>query len=141
MDLMYRISKGYAVIIDLNGHNFIFISSISYQNSPDLRLTWLQHMAEKHTSVSVPTLPSPPPLLWCDLLLPSSGVTFSSHAPRRAIVTQRQPCVLCMELRWWQSTCSYWRASPTCLSAALPSRSCPPMSWKKVPSPTTQSTL
>ena len=25
----------------------------SYQNSPDLRLTWLQHMAEKHTSVSV----------------------------------------------------------------------------------------
>lgn len=31
MDLMYRISKG-------------------YQNSPDLRLTWLQHMAEKHTA-------------------------------------------------------------------------------------------
>ena len=32
MDLMYRISKG-------------------YQNSPDLRLTWLQHMADKHSSV------------------------------------------------------------------------------------------
>ena len=32
MDLMYRISKG-------------------YQNSPDLRLTWLQHMADKHISV------------------------------------------------------------------------------------------
>jgi len=23
-----------------------------YQNSPDLRLTWLQYMAEKHSSVS-----------------------------------------------------------------------------------------
>ena len=33
MDLMYRISKG-------------------YQDSPDLRLTWLQHMADKHISVS-----------------------------------------------------------------------------------------
>ncbi len=32
MDLMYRISKG-------------------YQNSPDLRLTWLEYMAEKHSSV------------------------------------------------------------------------------------------
>jgi hypothetical protein len=32
MDLMYRISKG-------------------YQNSPDLRLTWLQHMADKHSAV------------------------------------------------------------------------------------------
>lgn len=31
IDLMYRISKG-------------------YQNSPDLRLTWLQYMAEKHSS-------------------------------------------------------------------------------------------
>ena len=32
MDLMYRISKG-------------------YQNSPDLRLAWLQHMADKHSAV------------------------------------------------------------------------------------------
>ena len=23
----------------------------SYQNSPDLRLTWLQHMAQKHNEV------------------------------------------------------------------------------------------
>ena len=33
MDLMYRIAKG-------------------YQNSPDLRLTWLQTMAGKHSEVS-----------------------------------------------------------------------------------------
>ena len=33
LDLMYRIAKG-------------------YQNSPDLRLTWLQNMAVKHTEVS-----------------------------------------------------------------------------------------
>lgn len=32
LDLMYRIAKG-------------------YQNSPDLRLTWLQNMANKHTEV------------------------------------------------------------------------------------------
>ena len=32
MDLMYRISKG-------------------YKNSPDLRLTWLQAMAEKNSQV------------------------------------------------------------------------------------------
>ena len=32
LDLMYRIAKG-------------------YQNSPDLRLTWLQNMASKHTEV------------------------------------------------------------------------------------------
>lgn len=31
----------------------IIVLYFSYQNSPDLRLTWLQHMAEKHTSVSV----------------------------------------------------------------------------------------
>ena len=49
MDLMYRISKG-------------------YQNSPDLRLTWLHHMADKHSSVWYDfcfiialTLPFPPP--------------------------------------------------------------------------------
>lgn len=35
MDLMYRIAKG-------------------YQTSPDLRLTWLANMAQKHTEVSVP---------------------------------------------------------------------------------------
>jgi hypothetical protein len=34
VDLMYRIAKG-------------------YQNSPDLRLTWLQNMAAKHTEVCV----------------------------------------------------------------------------------------
>lgn len=33
LDLMYRIAKG-------------------YQNSPDLRLTWLANMAQKHTEVS-----------------------------------------------------------------------------------------
>ena len=33
IDLMYRIAKG-------------------YQNSPDLRLTWLQSMAAKHSEVS-----------------------------------------------------------------------------------------
>ena len=33
LDLMYRIAKG-------------------YQNSPDLRLTWLDNMAKKHTEVS-----------------------------------------------------------------------------------------
>lgn len=32
LDLMYRIAKG-------------------YQNSPDLRLTWLANMAQKHTEV------------------------------------------------------------------------------------------
>lgn len=32
IDLMYRIAKG-------------------YQNSPDLRLTWLQNMAAKHSTV------------------------------------------------------------------------------------------
>ena len=32
LDLMYRIAKG-------------------YQNSPDLRLTWLQNMASKHPEV------------------------------------------------------------------------------------------
>ena len=36
MDLMYRISKG-------------------YKNSPDLRLTWLEAMAEKNSQVSVCT--------------------------------------------------------------------------------------
>jgi len=30
----------------------IFFSLDSYQNSPDLRLTWLQHMAGKHNGVS-----------------------------------------------------------------------------------------
>ncbi len=34
LDLMYRIAKG-------------------YQTSPDLRLTWLQNMAAKHSEVSV----------------------------------------------------------------------------------------
>ena len=34
LDLMYRIAKG-------------------YQNSPDLRLTWLANMAQKHTEVNV----------------------------------------------------------------------------------------
>lgn len=34
IDLMYRIAKG-------------------YQNSPDLRLTWLQSMAAKHSEVSL----------------------------------------------------------------------------------------
>lgn len=34
LDLMYRIAKG-------------------YQNSPDLRLTWLANMAQKHMEVSV----------------------------------------------------------------------------------------
>ena len=33
LDLMYRIAKG-------------------YQNSPDLRLTWLQNMASKHSEVN-----------------------------------------------------------------------------------------
>ena len=33
LDLMYRIAKG-------------------YQNSPDLRLTWLQNMAAKHSEVN-----------------------------------------------------------------------------------------
>ncbi len=33
LDLMYRIAKG-------------------YQNSPDLRLTWLANMAQKHTEVT-----------------------------------------------------------------------------------------
>ena len=33
VDLMYRIAKG-------------------YQNSPDLRLTWLQNMATKHSQVN-----------------------------------------------------------------------------------------
>lgn len=36
IDLMYRIAKG-------------------YQNSPDLRLTWLQSMAAKHSEVVIPT--------------------------------------------------------------------------------------
>lgn len=36
LDLMYRIAKG-------------------YQNSPDLRLTWLQNMASKHTEVALDT--------------------------------------------------------------------------------------
>ena len=34
LDLMYRIAKG-------------------YQNSPDLRLTWLANMAQKHTEVRI----------------------------------------------------------------------------------------
>ena len=34
LDLMYRIAKG-------------------YQTSPDLRLTWLQNMANKHSEVNV----------------------------------------------------------------------------------------
>ena len=33
LDLMYRIAKG-------------------YQNSPDLRLSWLQNMSQKHIEVS-----------------------------------------------------------------------------------------
>ena len=37
MDLMYRISKG-------------------YKNSPDLRLTWLQAMAEKNSQVKAQAL-------------------------------------------------------------------------------------
>lgn len=36
MDLMYRIAKG-------------------YQNSPDLRLTWLANMAQKHMEVCTHT--------------------------------------------------------------------------------------
>lgn len=34
LDLMYRIAKG-------------------YQNSPDLRLTWLANMAQKHSEVTI----------------------------------------------------------------------------------------
>lgn len=40
LDLMYRIAKG-------------------YQNSPDLRLTWLQNMASKHSEVSNDGYPQP----------------------------------------------------------------------------------
>lgn len=65
MDLMYRISKGLATCplsevlpLVFYRESVPFCEGIlldyiyRYQNSPDLRLTWLQHMAEKHTSVS-----------------------------------------------------------------------------------------
>lgn len=50
-----------------------------YQNSPDLRLTWLQHMAEKHISVS------------CSLLIflvDNPGIVVTSVIP-----ILRQQCV------------------------------------------------
>ena len=47
MDLMYRISKG----VREREREVIFSINCRYQNSPDLRLTWLQNMAKKHTEV------------------------------------------------------------------------------------------
>ena len=56
MDLMYRIAKGK---LNFSKNNFriftkitkkILCINIGYQNSPDLRLTWLETMAAKHDS-------------------------------------------------------------------------------------------
>jgi hypothetical protein len=49
MDLMYRIAKG-------------------YQNSPDLRLTWLANMAQKHMEVCKATFTTE--IIFSYLMLP-----------------------------------------------------------------------
>ena len=70
MDLMYRISKG-------------------YQDSPDLRLTWLQHMADKHISVRATlrsTMAATFTFLPSPLLSPSVKTTL------------KLPCVQSMQL-------------------------------------------
>ena len=73
MDLMYCISKG-------------------YQNSPDLRLNWLQYMTNKHNEVSSslppshphPLTPSHPHTL---TLLHHHTITPSPHHPHTLALT------------------------------------------------------
>ena len=88
MDLMYRISKG-------------------YQNSPDLRLTWLQHMADKHSSVR---------------LLSIVLIKMTSLSPSSETTTLKQPCVWYTQLHWWQSTFTCLRGGHTFLLDVLPSK-------------------
>ena len=76
LDLMYRIAKG-------------------YQNSPDLRLTWLANMAQKHSEVCYNILHTSP--------LFSDGIL---KLILREATMQKLPCASSTVQPWFLNTCA-----------------------------------